>query len=368
MDRGCQLLTNGIFISQRTTDISFKSCCHQNKSVDQTVFFKQLSDKNYNYENLKNTECRKCYDQEKKGVSSLRQKINYPSRKPEKIKYLQLTMSNFCNLVCKYCNSGSSTEWNKEAIHIQKLMDQNETTLDTRYDLQTVWRSKSDTFNYENQVIEFLKNLDLSDLEYVDIMGGEPMLARKLKEFLEILPASTTIQITTNGSIFPKDSTLDILNKFDRVKIDCSNESIGNLSEYIREGLNWKTFENNSKKWKQYSDKFKFRIHATHNVLSINKVHDFISWASDNNFKILNGYAFTEYLDATKVLTPDELKVYQDIVNGLPDSDTKNFILKIISHSRYDETCREQFIEFIRVVRSKHSLSEVNQQLYNFLK
>ena len=83
-------------------------------------------------------------------------------------------------------------------------------------------------------------------------------MARRFGEFMELLdkkakPGLMGLQINTNATIFPKPKIMDILKQFRKVDLRLSNESVGELSEYIRNGSKWEDFETNTHKWLEAS-------------------------------------------------------------------------------------------------------------------
>ena len=69
-----------------------------------------------------------------------------------------------------------------------------------------------------------------------------------MKYSLERISQKLQIKITTNGSIYPTQKILSLLNRHD-VYLDVSIDSIGNLAEVMRYGAPWKLIDNNIQKF-----------------------------------------------------------------------------------------------------------------------
>ena len=77
-----------------------------------------------------------------------------------------------------------------------------------------------------------------------------------------------------------KDRIIKILQNFGKVDLRVSNESVGKLSEYIRNGSKWNDFDTNTNKWLEASEGTGIRQTCfSHNVWICNNVNDFYNWA-----------------------------------------------------------------------------------------
>ena len=82
-------------------------------------------------------------------------------------------------------------------------------------------------------------------------MGGEPFMVPEhfqlLKKLLNGNVDISKIQIlyNTNGTIFPTDKQIDLLQKFANVKIQLSIEEIGTRFEYQRNLAEWEQVKSN---------------------------------------------------------------------------------------------------------------------------
>ena len=115
----CNALTNHMCV---TVTGSWRPCCRFNKfdfvDIEQTDF------ESYRYtdfyqniikdmSNGWSEGCKKCMKEEERGQTSLRQVINsFTSGGPD-VEYIEISLSNQCNLACKMCSPSYSTFWHK---------------------------------------------------------------------------------------------------------------------------------------------------------------------------------------------------------------------------------------------------------------
>lgn len=377
----CGWLSNGVYFepSKRSgKSLSIKSCCRiqSNKSYTSVTELqdKQVTDTEYTYTNMKNNECKVCtQDESTSGTSlrlhpiTLRAYENIPSGK---ISLIKVAFSNFCNFKCRYCGPGSSTEWNKD-------IDQLESTDATEFDLH-IKQTAQETFDYELNIIEKIQDIDLSELSYLSIVGGEPFMTRNLEKFLVMLDkkadlSKVVLVVHTNGSVFPKDKILNILAKFKKVILKVSVEAVDKLAEYIRTGLIWEQFEQNVIKFKKLSIEFPniiLQIHMTHNVYNINKIVEFEKWLNDNQLDYTSNYAFQpDYTDVRKILTQEQRKHITKNLEELKDQKLKQQLVNICSQDLYDEKVFNKFKRFTHVFDNMRndSLKSANKELYDLL-
>lgn len=147
------------------------------------------------------------------------------------IYYLDLNLSNTCNLKCRMCNSVSSTSWiSDEKVLLSK-------------GVRTYHRPKDNRpVKIElNKVLEIFKNpKPFRNLKYLALRGGEPLLEieniKVLEKFIEWdLAKNITLDISTNGSVI-SDDIKSLMEEFRETHLYLSIEGAGPLYNYIRGG------------------------------------------------------------------------------------------------------------------------------------
>lgn len=263
--------------------------------------------------NLKNTqqsilkgylpnECSQCTKKEQVNSHSRRiffnQVLDHVPRTAETdIRFLEVNISNKCNLKCVMCSGVNSTAWVKEDFKLHELgIERPINHPDFGYRI-----IKEDIIDRLFENPEVFKNL-----EYVNIKGGEPFMEdsniKLLHKLLELNLTNVTIDLSTNGTTENKEFE-ELLTQF-KTKIHISIEATGKLYEYIRGGSNysWEQFESNLSRF----DKFDRVIFAgtvmPYNVCHIQEVLD---WNSKYEIFFNNVVTIPEYLNPR--ILPDSI-------------------------------------------------------------
>lgn len=178
-------------------------------------------------------ECTKCYEQERvlkdhKRSQSLRHWMNslFPdidastlTSDSEHIRYIEMSIDNLCNFQCRMCDSKFSSQLQKRDAHmgwrVNKKLEPNYTKFD---------------------------KYDLSHLEYIKLLGGEPFMSPNFEPFLNYLLSkgaefkNIRLQISTNGSRQPSPSLLQKLKRFSKIEINVSLDAWHPVNDYQRVG------------------------------------------------------------------------------------------------------------------------------------
>ena len=136
-----------------------------------------------------------------------------------RLEHLDLRWSNTCNLTCVYCSPTYSSKWN---------------------DLLGGRKS--------HRILNRLSDAKISQLKFVQLAGGEPMLIKENMSFLErllTLNPDVDIEVTSNLTQSISNPVFDLLTRFSRVTMIASFESTGSQFEYIRRGAKWDQFASN---------------------------------------------------------------------------------------------------------------------------
>ncbi len=230
-----------------------KPCCEfegsvgdaKTKSIDE-IFrsdsLKELREKMLRDE--RDDRCRKCYNLEDAGASSLRHMINGPepisatSAFPAhaRPKHLDLRFSNLCNLSCRSCGPDASTKWYSDA---KKL---------------TQWKlgpnALVETFASKTAAMESL-GPTLETVERIYFAGGEPLLPEGHYAILPGLIARdrTDVALAYNSNVtelrLGKLEIVPFWSRFKRISLLASIDGHEERGELIRQGLSWGKFVEN---------------------------------------------------------------------------------------------------------------------------
>lgn len=245
--------------------------------------------------------CRRCYEEERKGIQSKRQteNLNYLESSNDIIartqddgtlipefKFIELRLGNVCNLKCRTCNPVSSSKW---VVEYKKLNEDLTFVTDYSKIEPGVW--------YEDE--DFWQELSKysSKLETVYVNGGEPTLVEKHFNFLTRLiemglNRQVTLWYNINLTLLP-EKLLKLWEKFDKVQLSLSIDDLHKRNDYIRSGSDWDTTIRNLEKLRNIP-KLNISICQTvsiYNVFYIDEFYEFfkdielhLNWCYDPDF------------------------------------------------------------------------------------
>lgn len=242
----CSLANNGLFCS---IDGKVSQCCIQDRkffsSLDWSTidnieqFYKSNSSLSEIRDALNNgirhPACKTCWYYEDIGNISKRQKHSKPS--DTTVSFLDLRLTNKCNLKCKMCGTHSSDQWVNYGLELEKEKG-----------IDTISRhSVPDSYPVEHMLNLVLKS---PNLKHIRFAGGEPFIMPEVEKFIDglINENKTNIHldfITNVTAVKPK--VIEKLQKFERVVINCSIDGVGEEFEYQRYPAKWETIEKNFK-------------------------------------------------------------------------------------------------------------------------
>jgi MoaA/NifB/PqqE/SkfB family radical SAM enzyme len=225
--------------------------------------------------------CRRCYEEQAGGKRSLRERVNgnsatnvYDLNTP-KINYLELAISNDCNLMCRMCSSRFS----------HKLFDE-----ELQYYGKTQIPEKKTRSN-----IDAAYNL-LDNLLYIKFTGGEPLLIKEHWELLQEavdrdLAKKITLNYSTNCTIWPKEKHQNIWKHFKNIELCVSLDSIiKEENEYQRYPTNHETALENIKRYVEFSNHSNMIVigRPTISLMNIMHVPETIEWLLRVGLKSVN--------------------------------------------------------------------------------
>ena len=168
-----------------------------------------------------------CISCKKKDVLKIdlnRHRVNAELQKtnvePGKLKLLEISFSNTCNLACAMCSNRFSSKWNEHT----------KTAPQSILDLTEQKKVFTNTLTYK-EIDEILENS--KDLLKVVIKGGEPLYDKKtlyyLENLVEINP-NVNIRIVTNLTVYNEK----LLKKFPNLILSVSIDGLDDVYNYIR--------------------------------------------------------------------------------------------------------------------------------------
>ena len=222
--------------------------------------------------------CVNCYSDEAAGNGSMRTNANesYPLNKQElneqylHTKYIEISLDNTCNLECKMCSSFHSTKLRKRDRLLGLEVHRN-WTVDP----------------------ELLNELDLSHVEQIKFVGGEPLLSRNHLPFLQKFPDPTQLKLlyNTNATIVPTGATRDIMASAKELNFIISCDGIYKYNDYQRWGSDFETIISNADTIRHSFDNIKwFTFLNTFTLLNLNNYSDTVQWFADRGLETFSNW------------------------------------------------------------------------------
>jgi MoaA/NifB/PqqE/SkfB family radical SAM enzyme len=249
--------------------------------------------------------CSKCIAEESRGVASKRiwetgswmedgidveeliKQTQEDGTVPEKLVYLDLRLGHTCNLKCVMCSPHDSSQWVGDHKKIYPLFQAKELKE------QMAWDRK-DFNNKWHENPDFWKEMyaQIPNLKQVYFAGGEPLMIREHKWFLEEIirqgyADKILVRYNTNG-LLVDDEIIELWKKFKKVKVGFSIDAVGDRNWYIRYPSDWATIERNLHRLDNTPDNIQVSIATAIQILNIKHLADFAKWKITQNFKKVN--------------------------------------------------------------------------------
>ena len=233
------------------------------------------------------------------------------------ITFLDFTLGNKCNLVCRMCNLQNSNQWDLESDLLN---------------LEIPWDAPTTTLTVDEKFLSddfFMKNF--MHLKQVNFLGGEPLIIDEHYEFLKKcvkydVAQNIILSYTTNLTVIKKE-LIDLWDNFRHISVGVSVDGVGKVNDYIRYPSKWKNIEKNIKKISTYKDviSMDLQIQATFQLMNALDWGNLLEWTynlGDLGFWRIpfgNWVTFPSYYDA-RILPNDLKKVATERINKFLDS------------------------------------------------
>ena len=221
--------------------------------------------------------CVRCYQEEDAGKKSLRHRLNSHKTNqnqygPPVINFLELSLSNDCNLMCRMCDSRYS----------RKL-----------YDEEVEYRGKARApEKYMSISLDEIYEL-LPNITYLKFTGGEPMLIKAHWDLLEYavekdFAKNITLNYSTNATVYPKKKIVDTWSAFNSIEIALSLDSINaGENEYLRHGTKQQSVLTNIDKYCSIRETVNLQLMCRPTITIYNAYHlpETMEYLSERNIK-----------------------------------------------------------------------------------
>lgn len=296
--------------------------------------------------------CETCYDEESMGLISKRLgAINSIGYKTEfELSRIELFLDNVCNLKCRTCSSAHSHLLFSDEIKLYGT-----TFSPNKYLLNTTF-----------------KDLDLSKLTTIEILGGEPTISSNLEEFLTMLELKqrtheVTISINTNGMLAPIGSLLKTLLNCKKLKLLISVDAPGNLNDYIRGESNFNSISKQLEFYNQLPNQrpentTEIFVHSAVSIYNVNYLNDLQVWIKKHFTNIGTSFQLVQHPSWLSIAnTPQDFK---DIIRPTVKNE------KIINYlDQHNDDLFAHFINYTEKLDSirNENLETLNPLLYQYM-
>ena len=230
--------------------------------------------------NVRNPACKICWDLEDNGQTSFRLfsvPITNEEAKNPKLKTIDITLSNVCNLRCRMCDTTSSNQINKDFDILERQGTRNEMFQITASFAQ---KTKPKQQHKSKQFKWLMRNTD--KITELKASGGEPFYDKHIRNLLRKYiktgnAKNTKLHFHTNATMID-DRVLDIIKHFKMNRHTFSVDGTGNVYNYIRHQADFNVLENNIKNYLLLDNIEKLDFNMVVSAHNIHNVPDYIKW------------------------------------------------------------------------------------------
>lgn len=247
-------------------------------------------------------ECKRCYDLELLGTWTMRQSHNkrrgfeyidmIEATNPDgsidnfEMRYMDIRFSNLCNMKCRSCGPGCSSQWAEEYVKKKWGMDQ----LEKHFGMKSIVVNSNEDQMFMTKLKPYLK-----DVTEVYFAGGEVIITPEHYECLDYwienkLTDQIELTYTTNFSVLKYKSRdlIKLWKKFPNLKIWASLDAGGAQAEIIRKGTDWEKTVKNIKKLREEVPHADFQITPTISNWNVHTFPDFFDSLIEQGLLVIN--------------------------------------------------------------------------------
>ncbi len=354
------------FIHFKTEDGNIKLCCRSEtiSSLKNSVIdiwnsdrYKQIRLQLLNSERPE--ECESCWSNEKIGVRSSRnirmdnwdrkalgflKQVHNDGHVPFLPTYIELKLSNLCNLKCRMCNPIDSTSWIGDYPLVSDLMKKHHREVYEKTREQKILKKKLVSDFIENEQwwddFEKIKNT----VKTLKILGGEPLTDPIHYRILDLLKfRSSEIHLTYDTNLthlkFKNISILDYWKIFKKVSVCASIDGLYDVYDYIRTGSNFnKVIKNLHQVIKSQS------VHTTEVVCTVQIYNVFQLSAIMDYFSKKGIHLYFLWVKSPKLLN---IQVLPENLKNLAVKSILEYRKKINMKNPYDKDITENLNNYI---------------------
>ena len=236
--------------------------------------------------------------------------------------YIDLKLTNVCNMKCRMCGPMASSLIQKENAK--------------------EYGDKGDAYWHQDKLIG-THNLEsfmswLPEINWLCFTGGEPFVGKENRQLLQMIidkgySDKIDLHFNTNGMLMP-DIIIKILNQFRDVSIAFSIDDIGERLEYHRHGAVWETIKNNVAKVPDNMTKHIFTTINNYNIWYADEAYDELR-------KLTNNISY-DFVYEPAALSPRTLNktIKKAVINKFQDQPYFERLVKYVQNDGEDLTTK----------------------------
>lgn len=285
-------------------DDQIKPCCYGTPIKQYYDSFDYVNDPDLNsirtnmLEGNPVSNCENCYNVEREGGKSYRQRNNeeWNYRAEPNLVYYDIRNDNTCNLLCRMCHPGASSQIEKEYKEIG-------------------WKWHVNPRKYKLTDV-----VDINTIEKLFVAGGEPTLMPEFIDFLErAIEQNRTdiaLRISTNATNINK-KIFALLKEFKDIEFTVSIDGYDQVNKYVRWPSDWTSITSNIHKLYEITSNVSFNVTVSMwNISSLSKLIFYLESTYPPPPTIfLNEAMPIPYGDANPFNYPDKQSALTDLAN-----------------------------------------------------
>lgn len=224
---------------------------------------------------------------------------------------MHIDLGNFCNLACKMCNPRASSTIASQQVRWG-------ITSSSQY-LGTDWTRNQDIwYRFKQQLLE------IPNLNNIHFMGGETLLTDRFEDLVDFMIEQERFDVcfsfVTNGTVF-LPNLINKLQKFRRVGIEVSIETIDEHNSYQRQGTDTDLVLKNIDRYLEYCNgtSMTVALRPAPSLLSIGYYAGVLRYALDRQLIVKSNLCTTPRFLSAEVLPEAIKQKYQEPYRQLLD-------------------------------------------------
>ena len=218
-------------------------------------------------------------------IEDLRSAARTPVDEDINLKTLEIAFDRTCQFACSYCNPAFSSTWVRDIKQhgpYQGLESDGRNHFTHIHDSAQLYRY-GDTNPYVEAFFQWWESDLHRTLDELRITGGEPLMSGhtwKLIDWFRDNPGRSHTRLAINSNLgMAWDDIQRLLDSCEGIDLDLytSNESMWSHAEYIRDGLEWQTWEENMMRLMDSGRLRALHVMCTINALCLESLPNFLT-------------------------------------------------------------------------------------------